>query len=96
MANKQTSVMLDLLTSLRVTSRCDRQVKNTEKGAGNIPKDMQDNIQYSTTKQNTCDCLLLFLYFKAHVISFRFKSVTCFGPLRRQMLIKLTAVSFVE
>jgi hypothetical protein len=42
--------MLALLTTLRVTSRSNRHVKDTEKGAVNITKDIEHNIQNSTTK----------------------------------------------
>jgi hypothetical protein len=54
MANKQMSIMLALLTTLRVTSCSDRQVKDREKEAVNITKDIQYNIQNSTTKYTDC------------------------------------------
>ena len=46
--------MLALLTTLRVTSSSTRQVKDREKGAANITKDIQYNVQNSTTKYTDC------------------------------------------
>jgi len=48
------SIMLALLTTLRVTSLSDRQVKDREKGALIITKDIQYNIHNSTTKYTDC------------------------------------------
>jgi hypothetical protein len=54
MAYKQMSIMLALLTTLCVTSRSDGQVKDSEKRVVNITKDIQYNIQNTTTKYTDC------------------------------------------